>query len=114
MRILSTFLSVPILSLMCLALQDPRESAPRGVGVNPRNLVRVVDNVVVVDNGATLIEVVNVAAPLAKRTVLAGREVLPKLQSIQLNLSEPLRIPADRAAELLDSVMLPNDLAFVP
>jgi hypothetical protein len=76
--------------------------------------VRIEGDVAIVENGATLSEVLEVLAPAAKRRFLVKREVEPKLQSIRVKLSEALRVPADRAAELLDTVFYPHDMVFLP
>jgi type II secretory pathway component GspD/PulD (secretin) len=109
------------LLLSFLALQD----ADRGEAAAPRagregsdaprrpSLVRVQGGQVTVQAGATLSDLLDTLSPLVKRAVVVKKEVGPKLAQTQINSSVPITVPADRAEELLESLLFAHDLVFI-
>lgn len=75
---------------------------------------RVEGDMLVVEGGCNLRQVLDVLAPLAKRTVLVKRELNAKLSSAKLDLIGSLRVPVARCEALMESLFFSYDLIFMP
>lgn len=110
MRSSTLLVSIPFL----LTILHGAALHEKGVQGDPQSSVRVEGGELVVQSGAKLLDVVNVFGPHTKRTFQIQNDVAAKLANTWVTLSEPLRVPRSKAEDLLDSLVLANEMIFIP
>ncbi|MBI3819729.1 MAG: hypothetical protein HY286_13620 [Planctomycetes bacterium] len=76
--------------------------------------VRIEDGKVVIESGANLKDIVTVIAHELKRPVAFDRNEDARLQSETLTITEPVRVPAASAGELLESILYQHHFILLP
>lgn len=75
--------------------------------------VRIVNNEIIIQPGATLSEMVRIVAPLSGRQVIYGRDIMTKLEAVTIASIQPLKFNVANATEALESLLYNNDIVFI-
>jgi hypothetical protein len=106
---------ITLASLLFLLAPQGRVAAPAPAQDPSRKaLARIDGELAIVESGATLADILDVLAPAAGRKVMAKKEVVPKIRSTIVTLSEPFRVPVAKSADLLESLFMSHDYLFIP